>query len=523
MLKPLVLLLGWPYCYSCENARNLLDALWDPKAQMTHHLLYQACQKLAYQVQLVQWCLEKAGLLLASSEAGSTNHQQASEMFQGLESHSVLRVLHKSISLAQLPEKEVFALLRKRPVFSPGSEHTCTPVDEETDGSHSNEYTEHTCTPVDEETDGSHSKEYTEHTCTPVDKETDGSHSKEYTEHICTPVDKETDGSHSNEYTEHTCTPVDGETDGSHSKECTENRSKTSDFSFIPHEEHKDSKCIHPEVERDLILYHSFCATKSFMDCVSTNDTSELKTYEIPKGTSSLSNFENSGFLTKLHNGRQHLTNVYPLTYRIEVLENIFSLLFATYEDLYSENTQHESDGLDTGDDETKSMNTSLTGSMESLGSIASTDVTNVDLTGPFSPFKEQDQAVCTPPVSSSTPESPLKVKGHKRHGSRGNKKQLFQSIRAETVPILATSNSNPAGTPGGLTEKVQQGTLVKKSIPKLELYDRGTQCNEEDCQAREEPKIGFIVNDDVVLEYLKTLKDCLMDVNAAKLLERQT
>lgn len=29
-LKPLVLLLGWPYCYSCENARNLLEALWNP-------------------------------------------------------------------------------------------------------------------------------------------------------------------------------------------------------------------------------------------------------------------------------------------------------------------------------------------------------------------------------------------------------------------------------------------------------------------------------------------------------------
>ena len=29
-LKPLVLLLGWPYCYSCENAKNLLEALWNP-------------------------------------------------------------------------------------------------------------------------------------------------------------------------------------------------------------------------------------------------------------------------------------------------------------------------------------------------------------------------------------------------------------------------------------------------------------------------------------------------------------
>ena len=33
-LKPLVLLLGWPYCYSCENAKNLLNALWNPMVRL---------------------------------------------------------------------------------------------------------------------------------------------------------------------------------------------------------------------------------------------------------------------------------------------------------------------------------------------------------------------------------------------------------------------------------------------------------------------------------------------------------
>lgn len=113
-LKPLVLLLGWPYCYSCQNAKNLLNALWNPLEETADPSLHQACQKLAYQVQLVQWCTEKARPLLASSESGSTRHQRASEMFQGLESHSVLHVLHKSVNLAHLPEKEVFELLKKK-------------------------------------------------------------------------------------------------------------------------------------------------------------------------------------------------------------------------------------------------------------------------------------------------------------------------------------------------------------------------------------------------------------------------
>ena len=36
-LKPLVLLLGWPYCYSCENARNLLEALWNPSVSFNYY------------------------------------------------------------------------------------------------------------------------------------------------------------------------------------------------------------------------------------------------------------------------------------------------------------------------------------------------------------------------------------------------------------------------------------------------------------------------------------------------------
>jgi len=36
-LKPLVLLLGWPYCYSCENAKNLLEALWNPTVSFGLH------------------------------------------------------------------------------------------------------------------------------------------------------------------------------------------------------------------------------------------------------------------------------------------------------------------------------------------------------------------------------------------------------------------------------------------------------------------------------------------------------
>ena len=38
ILKPLVLLLGWPHCYSCDNALSLLGALWQPKVSCEKHL-----------------------------------------------------------------------------------------------------------------------------------------------------------------------------------------------------------------------------------------------------------------------------------------------------------------------------------------------------------------------------------------------------------------------------------------------------------------------------------------------------
>jgi len=127
--------------------------------------------------------------LLASTESGSTRHQQASEMFQGLESHSVLHVLHKSVSLAHLPEKEVFELLSKRPVFSPldANQTSSCPTDV-----------------LEERLD--------------EQEQTEGE-----------------DGSNKN-----------------------------------AEKEGQDSE-IHPEVQRDIFLYHSYCALRNFMEATTSS------------------------------------------------------------------------------------------------------------------------------------------------------------------------------------------------------------------------------------------------------------
>lgn len=365
-------------------------------------------------------------------------------MFQGLESHSVLHVLHKSISLEQLPEKEVFSLLRKRPVFTPAVLGKCK---------------------------------------------------------------------------------APGVTRG----ETEADSCLGSEVCLAENEDEK--KDIHPEVERDVILYHSFCGLKNFMECVAFHVPNKLDILNSSNIPTDATTNENSVLSKKLQDGREHLTHVYPLTYRVEILEDIFSLLFATYEDLYSEKMHHDSDDLDTGDDETKSINTSLTGSMESLLSITSTSEFNAaEHSGHYSPFQDQERGSFVPPMSSSTPDSPVKIKGHSRHGSRGSKRQLFQSIKSEFEPIPLEEGVKRMTEISGV-DRVQRirglvPLVVEKNKGKqegLQKEGKRTRTGEREDLSDEEPKIGFIASDEIVAEYLNVLKDCLMDLNTAKIRQNKS
>ncbi|XP_048586399.1 zinc finger FYVE domain-containing protein 26-like isoform X2 [Nematostella vectensis] len=428
MLKPLVLLMGWRYCYSCENAQNLLDALWDNEAPVSHPVFHQACQKLAYQVQLVQWCLEKAQPLLASAESGSTRHQQASQMFQGLESHSVLHVLDRSISLAHLPEKEVFSLLKKRPVFNPSSTSADT---------------------------------------SPTAKSN---------------ARVDTRGA------------VIGKVNIESIKECN-----------VPSGDGSESLALHPEVERDVVIYHSFCALRNFMESITQASSSLSRNSD-----QSYAINDWDAFLEKLREGRRHLSEVYPLTYRVEILEDIFSLLFVTYEELYDERSHHDSDDLDTADEETKSLNTSLTGSMKSLVSITSTEQQG-ELSGKFSPLKDKSTLS---PAQSQTSESSSRSKSSE--GFRSAKRPLFQAEKPEPLVTTESIRKTLLLAPDSHKPKDEPRNIFRKVLAR-------TCC--EDPHEYEDPaesRVGFVVSDEKVLEYLKTVKEALMELNVAKLQCRQ-
>ena len=406
--------------------------------------------------------------LLASSESGSTRHQQASEMFQGLESHSVLHVLHKSVSLAHLPEKEVFELLKKRPVFSPLEASLTT----------------------------------------------------------------------------------EGPTEVNAERLDEPQQAEGEDVTKEKTEKCQDSE-IHPEVQRDIFLYHSYCALRNFMEAVtsSVEDTaakdnlgtlresadgqcaetlaSVVTSEGLDENSEATPQQQEYGGLVanKLNAGKHHLSQVYPLTYRVEILENVFSLLFGTFEDVYEGRAQHnESDDLETMDEETRSLTkSSRTGSWESLAS--SVDL-SFDAHGLHSPFKDQEKTSSPATSLSSPPDIQHRQKDPATPSAldSASRRQLFKSGRSEsdsallkkvlleadekTVPVTSQDVSDPVNVRQSENDSFSGNLHSSKGSSRPAVADE----NDLKCE--------FVIDDEIVPDVLKTLKECLMELNTAKFTE---
>ena len=368
-------------------------------------------------------------------------------MFQGLESHSVLHVLHKSVKLALLPEREVLDLLRRRPVFS------LTDDDQ--------------------------------------------------------PFERQA-------------------------------AFFTEDDALSGDEDLGDASKIHPEVARDMILYHSFCAMRHFMASVTCmvedpgknrgENSGEgeqtgagVDSFEQEPGNPS--NVVQSSKCVELKDirrlleaGKKHLSHVYPLTYRVEVLENIFSLLFVTYEDL-SDGRPHlnESDGMETNDDETRSLKSSLTGSLESL---ASTDLAP-DSSLPFSPLKEQETGGGSPRMV--TGDSPFRPRETAPPGEIPReiprRRQLF---RSDALPSDAVPEKERRAADGAGVSRKAKVSRTKPGFSSEVGSPRAPSRGGSEDERKDEPRVGFVASDSVVPEFLKALKDCLTELSKAKFSERR-
>lgn len=285
------------------------------------------------------------------------------------------------------------------------------------------------------------------------------------------------------------------------------------------------TKDLHIERHKDTSIFNGFCAIKNVMDvihfCSEYQDTHLMKPLHVTdfpsakhfddcNGTESGNVIKSSvkegetfqdiykeNVTAKLENTKVFLSKLQPLTYRVEILENIFSLLFLTHEDIQESAITIDSDS-DGVEDSESSCRDSMNGGIRT------------------STISEES-------VSPTTPNSDGKFSNH----SNG----YFPSVqnKVETSYDEPYIDQSKVPTPRRKTEKSSSGNVITKNeksvklktaiIKDLDSSHRGsgnasTLSLDSISSSRQ---LGFLSNEYVVRDVLAMLKECLVDLNAAK------
>ena len=298
-------------------------------------------------------------------------------MFQSLDSHSVLHVLHQSTNLAQLPKSEVLGILKTRPVFS--------------------------------------------------------------------------------------------------SERCLESQVETP--SDIDDRISSDS-----EIQRDIALYHAFCAMCGFLEIILAGRDN---------------NSEND-FTFNMHESRRHVGNIYPLTFRVEVLENMFSMLFVSSEQLLEEVlVSYETDDIESLD--SRSLRSSRTASFESFLSV--------------------DSRTTSPEQSSASrlisPESSNKLDGERW-------KHSPSMIDKDPKITKGSPDVRPASKPSPEDSTMRSARARELNFDDVDLEPdevnevyplRSFGSNERILDGNERNTKGLLMSRIMVCQFLDLLKECLNEV----------
>ncbi|KAH9515330.1 hypothetical protein Btru_014177, partial [Bulinus truncatus] len=468
-LKSAILLMGWSHCVTSSEARTLLDILWDGSEDHQCPVLSSGCRKLAYHLELIQWCLERAKPLLLSSE--SSQSLQSTQLLQGLETQSVLHMLYHSTSLSSIDHAEVLQLL---------SQVT---------------------------TDKSKSLIMLARSKSLIMLARSKSlimlaRSKSL---IMLARSKE-------------------------------QRKKTVTFQ----DESKETESINIEQQKDLAIFRSYCAIKNVMDSLlfcftnyeqklmnpvhikCTVKTKSLDQHflgdhqisssegedssspytpllknasEIDGGADTFISSYSSSVTKKLKEARDHLARIQPLTLRLEVLENIFSLIFVSHEDL------QDTIDLETDDDNDDIKNSSL----DNLGSL--------DLN--ISVISEEESAPkASPGKNSKGAEGMLKLSPAQMGSSCHDydapfmdpySQPLYESVPESSYFTLSSEQQKKADE---YCKQRLENTLLSRKKRKRRRSNSESSPN---------ILVGFLANEYLVRDILHLLKMAISDLNAAK------
>ncbi|XP_067681511.1 uncharacterized protein [Haliotis asinina] len=469
-LKPIVLLLGWTLCKTSSVARKLLDVLWDEKTPCRHPALAAGCRKLAYQIDLIQWCLDRTKPLLESSGVGVTNQERATHLLQGLEAHSVLFVLHQSTTLASLDQQEVLQLLqntakRQDPESSKKQKSVRFNISGH-DQSGESEADNGADISIEQQQDLSIYRSF----CAIRNVMDAIAFCSENADlELMNPI----------------CV-----------RKAPRPRSLSKSFTCevsVSSSEGEDSSSQYPQsISRS--------ASGNFIRCTSGNysqSTGGNSSQVIDKDN--FQDLYDQSVTQKLMDTQNHLKKLHPLTYRVEVLEDIFSLLFATHRDVqessnatdFDSDEGHE-DGSKRNSQENMSLNTSL---------ISEEDT---------SPLAQKTDFYSSQPPSLSSQSAPVRGLGYDEPFYEDPPAQVSQSVHkkvrvpqdqlAEEVRKSASALLNSDNTKKINSATGKRAHVTGQGIDKCAVF-----------------KLGFLANEYLVRDLLAMLKESLLDINAVR------
>ena len=212
----------------------------------------------------------------------------------------------------------------------------------------------------------------------------------------------------------------------------------------------------------------------------------------------------NENVTRKLNAAKNCLTNIHPLRFRVELLENIFATLFATNEDM----RQDIGVCSDSGDDDvmeskTLSRTTSHGSANSSLATITREDVTVEDASHFFS-ISDDNVMLWSDKASSANASAGTE----QCNGTQQLRDPLLSSVKS--AKQIHSQEENSA---------ISKTELRGIRSPKQNVYRKasGNGSVTSNASTNSVYKIGFLVNDYVVRDLLHTIKSCLIELNATR------
>lgn len=298
------------------------------------------------------------------------------------------------------------------------------------------------------------------------------------------------------------------------------------------------------EQERDISIYRSYCALKNVMHVIKTcldyahvdlmNPTQkkvrrklsatsmsstvresaqgdlgdETLTYSADldlQDGAQFQEFYNVNIWSKLEAVKEHLSEVFPLTFRLEVLENIFSLLFITHEDI-QESVQSDSESGDAGVEDVKSS--------PGVDHQNSVIISDDDSSKAKSESSQKASNIISASITTSV-ESQSSALDFDEPFESIYAKEIKSKNAGEQIKTPEVLNGRPKLKPLKLRDDLQ---FVRPRSPAVDS-SQPISCTSTLSAGSVQSlfKLGFMTNEYVVRDLLQILRDCLLELNTAK------